>query len=95
MMGVPVSREQDLAFLENLAFMLETGDSFGTAAARFGCSEKALDQRVRTAKSRLRGGPNRGGIAGNSGKMTGSNKSGAEGSYHLDADPQLVQAERG
>lgn len=51
------TRETDLAFLEDLAFMLETGESFGTAAARFGVKETGLEKRVATAKKRLRGGP--------------------------------------
>lgn len=89
------SRETDLAFLENLDFMLETGESMGTAAARFGIKEASLQKRVLAAKKRLRGGDRRSGMARRSGKITGSNKSGAEVSYHLDADPQLVLAERG
>jgi hypothetical protein len=87
------SRERDLAFLEDIAFMLSTGESKTTAARRLGLTDKSLEDRVLAAKKRLRGGPNRGGIAGNSGKMTGSNKSGAEGSYHLDADPLTELAE--
>jgi hypothetical protein len=87
------SRERDLAFLEDLNFMLNMGESKTTAARRLGLTDKSLEQRVLAAKKRLRGGPNRGGIAGKSGKMTGSNKSGAEGSYHLDADPLTDNAE--
>lgn len=33
-----------LAFLEDLAFMLDTGESFSTAAARFGIGERGLQR---------------------------------------------------
>lgn len=50
------TRETDLAFLEDLRFMLETGESFETAAARFGISPSGLKKRVQTITKRLAAG---------------------------------------
>lgn len=47
------TRETDRAFLEDLRFMLETGESFETAAARFGISPGGLKKRVQTITKRL------------------------------------------
>lgn len=48
-----MTRETDLAFLEDVQFILNTGESFPLAAARFGCNTKALDARIRRAQSRV------------------------------------------
>lgn len=47
------TRETDRAFLEDLEFMLATGESKGTAAARFGISRAALEARIARVKKRL------------------------------------------
>lgn len=50
------TRETDQAFLDDLAWMLETGESMGTAAMRYGIKLGALERRVSKAKQRLNGG---------------------------------------
>lgn len=87
-----MSIEAARAFLEDLEFMLDTGESMATAATRFGCTLNTLEKRADRARKTLRDEAVTNRIQP---VIAGRISSGAEMVEHPDADPQLVLAERG